>query len=236
MSHDTGDTPASINRFRSVWREWLRPILLVVLVATAFRSAVADWNDVPTGSMKPTILEGDRIFVNKLAYDLKLPYTRIRLRTWANPQRGDIVILYSPEDGKRLVKRVVGLPGDTVAMVANRLAVNGDALKYAPIDVPEALSKGTNRGKLIILEEFDGATHHVMLTPGSPTPDSFGPVEIPPDCYFVMGDNRDRSHDSRYFGFVDRRAIVGRATGVAASVNPERNFRPRWERFFTALQ
>jgi signal peptidase I len=181
MSKDTSGSPATTNRFQSVWREWLRPILIVVLVATAFRSAVADWNDVPTGSMKPTILEGDRIFVNKLAYDLKLPYTRIRLRTWANPQRGDIVILYSPEDGKRLVKRVVGLPGDTVAMLANRLAVNGGAVKYAQIPASEALSESPGDERLVVLEEFDGATHHVMLTPGSPTPDSFGPVEIPAD-------------------------------------------------------
>jgi len=80
------------------------------------RSAVVDWNWVPTGSMKPTIMVGDLVFVNKLAYDLKVPFTRTRISTWAEPSRGDIAVLFSPSDGKRLVKRVIGLPGDTIEM------------------------------------------------------------------------------------------------------------------------
>jgi len=114
------------------WTEWIRSVLLIVLVITSFRSAVADWNDVPTGSMKPTIFEGDRIVVNKLAYDLKVPFTTLRVVSWANPTRGDIVVLYSPVDGKRLVKRVVGLPGDTIAMIEDRLIVNNVVVSYSP--------------------------------------------------------------------------------------------------------
>jgi signal peptidase I len=114
------------------WTEWLRSVLLIVLIITSFRSAVADWNDVPTGSMKPTIFEGDRIVVNKLAYDLKIPFTTRRIVTWAEPARGDIVVLYSPVDGKRLVKRVVGIPGDTVSMIEDRLIVNDETVSYAP--------------------------------------------------------------------------------------------------------
>ncbi len=115
------------NRLCQGWRDWLRSVVFIVLAVTAFRSAVADWNDVPTGSMKPTILEGDRIVVNKLAYDLKIPYTRWQIAHWGDPARGDIVVLSSPADGKRLVKRVIGLPGDTIAMDRNRLVVNVSA-------------------------------------------------------------------------------------------------------------
>src|SRR5664280_2814500 len=108
-----------------LWNEWIKSLLIVLVVVGAFRSAVADWNDVPTGSMKPTILEGDRIMVNKLAYDLKVPFTRWRLARWGQPQRGDIVVLFSPADGQRLVKRVIGLPGDLLSLRNDRLFING---------------------------------------------------------------------------------------------------------------
>src|SRR2546421_4007156 len=102
-----------------------RSFLFVVLVVLSFRSSIADWNDVPTGSMKPTIMEGDRVFVNKLAYDLKVPFTTWHLAQWDNPKRGDIVVFFSPADGQRLVKRVVGLPGDRIELANNELLVNG---------------------------------------------------------------------------------------------------------------
>ena len=218
------------------WREWLRPIVLVIVIATSFRSAIADWNDVPTGSMKPTILEGDRIFVNKVAYDLRVPYTLLRLASWGQPARGDIVVLYSPEDSIRLVKRVVGLPGDTVAMVGNRLIVNGDPMSYQFDEAPQNGIDQTFPGRFVIFEDLGEVIHPVMLTPGTTSASTFGPVMVPDDRYFVMGDNRDRSLDSRHFGFVDRRAIVGHATAVAASVDLDQGFHPRWERFFTALR
>lgn len=218
------------------WREWLRPILVVIVIATSFRSAIADWNDVPTGSMKPTILEGDRIFVNKLAYDLRVPYTLLRLASWGHPDRGDIVVLYSPEDQARLVKRVVGLPGDTVAMTGNRLIVNGLPLPYQLDKPSRSIINETFPGRFVVLENLGEVIHPVMLTPGTPSTSDFDTVRVPESQYFVMGDNRDRSLDSRHFGFVERRAIVGHATAVAASVNPDRGFRPRWKRFFTTLR
>src|ERR1044072_7253680 len=112
-------------RVRHYWQKEIRPLLIVAVLLFAVRSSLADWNDVPTGSMKPTILEGDRIFVNKLAYDLKVPFTTWHLAKWSNPQRGDIVVFYSPHDGTRLVKRVMGLPGDTIEMRNDRFILNG---------------------------------------------------------------------------------------------------------------
>ncbi len=98
------------------WREWLRPIVIIVVVCGAFRSALADWNDVPTGSMKPTIMEGDRIFVNKAAYGLRVPFTSWWLAEFSGPERGDVVVFFSPEDGTRYVKRVMGVPGDRIEL------------------------------------------------------------------------------------------------------------------------
>jgi len=104
------------SRARHYWQKEIRPMLILALVLFCVRSSLADWNDVPTGSMKPTILEGDRVFVNKLAYGLKVPFTTWHLAEWANPKRGDIVVFFSPHDGTRLVKRVVALPGDVVEL------------------------------------------------------------------------------------------------------------------------
>ena len=115
---------------RKLWREWAKPALVVLLVTSALRSALADWNDVPTGSMKPTIMEGDRIFVNKLAYDLKVPFTAWHVAEWADPKRGDIVVFWFPNDpDKSYVKRVIGLPGETVEIRSGKVLVNGQELK-----------------------------------------------------------------------------------------------------------
>src|SRR5688500_19787315 len=99
----------------------IRIFVLMILIVSSLRSALADWNDVPTGSMKPTIQEGDRVVVNKLAYDLKVPFTTINVVKWGNPERGDIVVLFSPVDGTRLVKRVVAVSGDQVEMRENQI-------------------------------------------------------------------------------------------------------------------
>ena len=93
------------------FRGWGLSLIVAVLITTSFKSAIADWNDIPSGSMLPTILIGDRVFVNKLAYDLKIPYTTLQVVKWSEPKRGDIVVFFSPVNGKRLIKRVVGLPG-----------------------------------------------------------------------------------------------------------------------------
>jgi len=109
---------------KTFMKGWGYSLIIALILSTSIKSALADFNDVPTGSMEPTILAGDRLYINKLSYDLKIPYTTIHLLTWDNPKRGDIVVFYSPKDGKRLVKRVIGLPGDTVSMNRNRIYIN----------------------------------------------------------------------------------------------------------------
>jgi signal peptidase I len=107
------------------WKSWVFSLFIALIIATPFKSAIADWYIIPTGSMKPTIVEGDRVFVNKLAYDLKVPYTKWNLAEWNAPQRGEIVVFPSPTDGTRLIKRIVGIPGDTVEMKNDQLILNG---------------------------------------------------------------------------------------------------------------
>ena len=220
-----------------LWREWLKPLLIIGLVLGSLRSAIADWNDVPSGSMKPTILEGDRVFVNKLAYDLKVPFTTWQVAHWADPQRGDIVVLWSPYDGKRLVKRVVGIPGDRLEARNQRLFVNGQPAAYAPL--PEAsLREWDLQGlpsEALAVETVGALSHPVMSQSAAATGASFGPVTVPPGRYFLMGDHRDNSFDSRFWGFAERERIVGQATAVVRSVDPDRYYRPRWHRFFRRL-
>lgn len=211
----------------------IRIFLLMILIVSSLRSALADWNDVPTGSMKPTIQEGDRVVVNKLAYDLKIPFTTINVVKWDNPKRGDIVVLFSPADGTRLVKRVVAVPGDQVEMRNNQLFVNGQLAKQSTIEESES----PDHGKAYVLDEdLYGHIHKMMVTPDIPAVRSFGPVTVPKDHYFVLGDNRDNSNDSRFIGFIERRRIVGKAVAVAFSLDRANWFVPRFERFFEGLQ
>lgn len=223
-------------RLLMFWRGWGYSIVIAVLIATSFKSAIAEFNDIPSGSMKPTILVGDRILVNKLAYDLKIPYTTWHLAKWSDPERGDIVVFFSPEDGKRLVKRVIGLPGDTITMKKNRLFINGEFVKYEALDqeIIKEIAPEQQPHYLFFSENLPGKKHSVMFTPSRPSLHSFAPVTIPEGKYFMMGDNRDNSADSRYFGFVDRKLIVGRAITVVLS-RDKSFFHPRWNRFFQGL-
>src|SRR5258705_9509427 len=118
------------SKLRAFWREWILPAMVAVAILAPLRSAVADWNDVPSGSMEPTILPGDRIFVNKLAYGLRLPFTRTWLARWSDPSPGDVVVLFSPKGGTRLVKRAIAGPGHTISLSNNALAINGKPAGY----------------------------------------------------------------------------------------------------------
>ena len=226
------------NYIQRFWKEWRTAFLFFVFVVIPVKSSLADWNWVPTGSMNPTILEGDLIYVNKVAYDLRLPLTNYRLARWSDPERGDIVICFSPDDGTRLVKRVVGLPGEIVEMRDNTLLLNAEPVGYTQIDpgLAEQLPDKVRDRCVLAMEELDGSPHVVMSVPSVAALRDFGPVTVPQGSYFVMGDNRDNSRDSRFFGFVERESIVGEARRVIGSFDITDKYQPRFKRFFSHLQ
>jgi len=220
----------------SFLKGWGYSLFIALLIATSVKSSLADWNDIPSGSMEPTILVGDRVFVNKLAYDLKFPYTTVHLAQWSNPKRGDIVVFYSPKDEMRLIKRVIGLPGDTLAMRQNQLLINGQPAKYAPLfqEAIQQFESGQQSHYVFLNENLTGKNHAVKLTPSRPSLNTFAPVIVPEGQYFMLGDNRDNSADSRFIGFVDRNRILGQATMVVIS-RDESFLHPRWSRFLKKL-
>src|SRR4051812_19870273 len=163
---------------RHLWRAWIRPLALPVIFITAAKSALADINYVPSGSMQPTILCGDVLLINKLAYDLKVPFTKTRLTHWSDPARGDIVVCFAPDDGMRLVKRIVGLPGDTIELRRDVLVLNGVALKYTAADSASPgireLNSSERRAALFVTEALGARAHAVMLQPGVAALRDFG--------------------------------------------------------------
>ena len=216
-----------MNKLAQLWRD-NRGVIVFLSLMFVFRSAVADWNDVPSGSMQPTIQIGDRLLVNKMAYDIRLPFTTTSLIKRADPKRGDIVIFISEVADNRLVKRVIGVPGDVVAMHNNVLSINGQVLNYI------AAEQEADSAKLLT-EQLDTVKHQVKLAPFSTGRDSFAAVTVPKGHYLVLGDNRDNSADSRVIGFVPRDEIVGRASTVLFSLDYDNYFLPRSERFLAKL-
>jgi signal peptidase I len=201
------------------------------------RSAIADWYDVPSGSMYPTLMIGDRVVADRLAYDVKLPFTDVIVKHLADPQRGDIVTFTSPDDGLRLIKRIVGLPGDVVEMRGEELIVNGEKALYSPAsdDVSRQIAPDYQGQQLVLTENLLGSHHGIVVMPERMAMRSFGPVTVPDGQYLMLGDNRDASKDSRYIGFVKRELITGQAKRVAFSLDKEHYYLPRPARFGTPL-
>lgn len=255
--------PLTIKQQIKAFWDWLRPIVIVVLVITLVRSMLIDWNDVPTGSMNPNIVEGDRIVVNKLAYGLnwRLPFTQkpINFVQWGTPDRGDIVTFWHPDSRIRMVKRVIALPGDTVRFRNGVVYVNGEALEQTFVkdevvyDPHDQIRSNVRRA--IMEEEIDGDPHQIQFMAKMPVARNFPVVgssfKVPEGHYFMVGDNRDRSSDSRWFNTertpngviptgeaVPIEDICGRAFAVAWSLEPTLPLglgAPRWERFFSDL-
>jgi signal peptidase I len=218
-------------------KKWIRNnrgFLVFLCFFGLFRTAIADWNPVPSGSMRPTLQEGDVVFVNRLAFNLKVPLTNVVLARTGEPERGDIVTFFSPKDGTRLIKRLVALPGDTVEMRDKLVIVNGRPAIYKPLGT--ALERMPDGAQItaLRLDESNGRKDHVvqwLRPPGGFDNDSFGPVLIPPDHFLMLGDNRDNSADSRYFGLVPRELLIGRAVRILVSADIKGNWAPRVERF-----
>jgi signal peptidase I len=221
-------------------KKWIhsnRGFLVFLLCLGIFRTAVADWNPIPSGSMRPTLLEGDVVFVNRLAYDLKLPLTDVVVARLGEPERGDVVTFSSPQDGRRLIKRIAALPGDTLEMRDEVLYLNGEAARYeAPEAVIETLAElGAQVPATRWTEHLAGQERRVQWLQGVSARSSFGPVTVPEGQYLVLGDNRDNSADSRFIGFVPRHLLIGQARRVLVSADILSNWAPRLDRFGHAL-
>jgi signal peptidase I len=226
-----------ISKSAKFWREW-RGSFAFLFLMLVFRSAWADWMHVPTGSMNPTIVEGDRILVDKHVYGLRLPWTLIRLTEGRDPRRGEIVVFDSPADGISLVKRLIGEPGDIVSLDERGLMINGRRAHYAAGDAANLapmLDETMAREPRAYRESGILPAHDVLDFPYLQNRD-FGPVQVPEGMYLMLGDNRDNSADSRFIGFVPRRNIVGRASSVPISFNPENYYIPRGNRWFVPLE
>ena len=209
---------------KKFWRS-NKLFILFILLMSVFRSAVADWYTVPTGSMQPTIKEGDRIIVNKMAYDLRIPFSQVSILKVGEPKRGEIVVFESVAAENRLIKRMIGLPGDRVEMKNERLYINGKPLKYK-------LTK-QNADQLLINEQVGLINHTVSIDRNSSNKlSSFSAITVPDDHYLVLGDNRRNSADSRVYGFVPRHELKGKATTIAFSFDYDNYYLPRENRFF----
>jgi signal peptidase I len=181
-------------------KSWLKSelpqILLIIALVLAARSSLADHYYVPSGSMEYTLMPGDRVLVSKMAYGLRVPFTTIEFGSGAAVERGDVVIFDSPKDGVRLIKRIVGIGGDTVSISDGHLNINGAALATVAGDVERF---GT---RLAVLNLQDGGG-----------PDLQGAV-IPPHMLLAIGDHRGSSLDGRYFGLIGENDVYGKALGV----------------------
>ena len=193
---------------KSKLREYIEAILLAIVIAFFIRTFVIQAYKIPSGSMKPTLQIGDHILVSKFNYGVKLPFLRSTLIPIGTPKRGDILVFIYPEDrSKDFIKRLIGLPGDTIEIRNKKILLNG---------LPSNDTHGVYMDNLII--------------PGSVQPrDNFGPVTVPEDSIFVMGDNRDESYDSRFWGFVKMKDVLGKALIIYWSWNHDDTW-VRWGR------
>jgi signal peptidase I len=227
---------ASVGRW--TW-EWFKSLAIALLLFLAIRTFVIEAFRIPTGSMEKTLLVGDFLLVNKAVYGAQVPGTAVRLPAFGEPDRGDVVVFTPPhEPDKNYVKRLVGLPGDTLFMRDKVLFVNGlpVAEPYAQHGDPMDVHAPGMRWQLDHLVDPSQRLQY------RPSRDNWGPVTVPLGRYFVLGDNRDDSEDSRYWGFVDQAAIKGKPLFVYYSFNP-RTLRHapwlteiRWDRIGGAIE
>jgi len=218
------------------WISRNKGFVVFLLSLGVFRTAIADWNPIPSGSMRPTLLEGDVVFVNRLAYNIKVPLTDIVVAPLGDPQRGDIVTFSSPRDGTRLIKRIVGVPGDRVEMHGDKLTVNGVAAQYDDTwSAPDPVAPGRELESLHATEHLAGSERAVQFLPQVHARRDMAPLTVPPGTYFMLGDNRDNSEDSRYIGVVPRALLIGKANHILVSADILDHWQPRLARVGKAL-
>ncbi len=209
---------AAASAGRWAW-EWVKSIAIAFALFLVIRTFLVEAFRIPTGSMENTLLVGDFLLVNKAVYGAQIPGTRLELPAIGAPEQGDIVVFVPPhEPDKNYVKRLVGIPGDTLAMRDKVLYVNGEpqAEPYVQHTDPSGQS----------IHVPDMYWQRSYLAPGvdpdqyRPTRDNWGPIVVPEGRYFVLGDNRDDSEDSRYWGFVDAAAVKGKPLFIYYSFDP----------------
>lgn len=191
-------------------------LIMLVFGMLFFRTAIADWSPVPTGSMEPTILPGDVLLINKTILGPAIPFTEERLFRRSEPGRGDIITFTPPHTDDTYVKRVIGIPGDRIRTEGLRVYVNGEVLPLA-IDDPGLVS-----GLLIARETIAGREHRIQVDLRRGIEQTSEEVLVPDEAYFVLGDNRTGSMDSRFWGFVSADKILGITTHLLLSVAEDR--------------
>lgn len=232
-----GDDQAEIKE--PILVEYSRSFFPIILIVLILRSFLVEPFRIPSGSMMPTLLVGDFILVNKFSYGIRLPVLNRKVVELGQPKRGDVVVFKYPQNPTvDYIKRVVGLPGDAISYKNKILYVNGEPQKQIPVGVYTGTGSGAREtGSLENIESLDDVEHTVLVNPR--TPDfGFGcqvllrgPVTVPDGHFFVMGDNRDNSNDSRCWGFVPETNLVGKAFGIWMSWDSNRSGFPiAWER------
>lgn len=203
------------------------PILLIVFLLRAF---LFEPFRIPSGSLEPTLLAGDFILVNKFNYGLRLPLLHNKIFNNNEPQRGDIMVFrWPPNPSVNFIKRVIGLPGDQISYVNKELFVNGERIPQEYLNEHLTLDENGSEWKAIEKEEnLLGVKHKIYIDQGKQSRD-YNYITVPHGMYFVMGDNRDDSADSRYWGFVPEKNIVGKAMWVWMSWNSTKT-NVRWNR------
>lgn len=192
-----------------------RGFLLSLFTLFLVRGTFADQYYIPSGSMEPTLHIGDHVVVDKTAYSIKLPFTDVKLKDTGEPRRGDIAVFFNPKDGKRLIKRIVALPGDHVRIKNGFISINGTAVSGTKTGV-EALAQA-QRNEVFYTEQFTDHSAIIKRTHSLFRPED-REFTVPEGNYFAMGDNRDNSSDSRVWGFVPRANLQGRAIAVALNL------------------
>ncbi len=228
-----------MHKKKSFYKEWIEPFLIAAVVALFIRQFIVEAFKIPSGSMIPTLTIGDHLLVNKFIYGPRIPFTDSRFFTWEQPMRGDIIVFKFPEnESKDFIKRVVGLPGDKIEIKNGVLFINDQPVKVTELSAYDSGDQGAGPPyyrKPILLQEQLGAVNHRILYLHDQSGYNFGPILVPKDSVFVMGDNRDNSQDSRYWGFVKENKILGKALIIYWSWDGNDRW-VRWERIGSLIK
>lgn len=215
--------------------DYARSFFPVLLIVFLLRSFLAEPFRIPSGSLEPTLLTGDFILVNKFDYGVRLPVLHKRIWGKGKPNRGDIMVFrWPPDPSYNFIKRVIGIPGDKISYIDKELLVNGEKIPQTYLQ--KSIAYGENNNSFEAIEKREdllGIKHNIFINPDKPS-HNFYDIEVPDGMYFVMGDNRDDSADSRYWGFVPDENIVGKAMVVLLSWNSVKT-NIRWHRFGTVI-